>query len=163
MVTDQEQEMSSELEAVKEELEGLKREREVNSRESEARDEIIIKLEKALAERDGEIATLKQSLTDAESETAELGETLAQAVARYKDLIVQSNAGVLVELITGSTVAEVDESLKNAQVLVERVRQEVEAEAAKTKVPAGAPQRALLDVSALSPREKIQYAIGGNR
>jgi len=76
--------------------------------------------------------------------------------------VVQANPGVLAELITGDTVEEVNESLKNAQVLVDRVRQEMEAEASKTRIPAGAPQRAPLDLSALSPREKIQYAIGGS-
>ena len=55
-----------------------------------------------------------------------------------------------------------NESLKNARALMERVRQEMEAEAAKTRVPAGAPQRAPLDLSALSAREKIQYALGGS-
>ena len=77
--------------------------------------------------------------------------------------MVDSNPGVFAELIAGDTIDEVNESLKNAQVLVERVRQEIESETAKTKVPVGAPQRVPLDLSALSPREKIQYAIGGNR
>ena len=64
-------------------------------------------------------------------------------------------------ITTGDTIEEVNESLKNALALVERVRQEMEAEASRTKVPAGAPQRAPLDLSELSPREKIKYAMGG--
>jgi hypothetical protein len=87
---------------------------------------------------------------------------LPQAVAAYKELVVQANPGVLAELITGDTIDEVNESLENARILMDRVRQEIEAEAAKTRVPAGAPQRAPLDLSALSPREKIKYAIGGS-
>jgi hypothetical protein len=77
--------------------------------------------------------------------------------------VIQANPGVLAEIITGDTVEEVNESLKHARSLVERVRQEMEAEASRTRIPAGAPQRVPLDLSALSPREKIQYAIGGSQ
>ena len=161
MVTDQEQELIDELEAVREELEGMKHEQEIRARELESRGTVISKLEQALADRDVEIAALKQAVTEAESKITELSGALAQAVAEYKTLVVQSNPGILAELITGETVDEVNESLKKARALIERVKQEMEAETAKTMVPAGAPQRMPMDLSALSPREKIQYAIGG--
>ena len=163
MVTDQEQELIDELEAVREELEGMKHEQEIRARELESRGTVISKLEQALADRDVEIAALKQAVTETESKITELSGALAQAVAEYKTLVVQSNPGILAELITGETVDEVNESLKKARTLIEKVKQEMEAETAKTRVPAGAPQRMPLDLSALSPREKIQYAIGGNR
>ena len=83
-------------------------------------------------------------------------------MATYKEIVVQANPGVLAEMITGDTIEEVNESLKNARAIMERVRQEMEAEAARTRIPAGAPQRAPLDLSALSAREKIQYAIRGS-
>jgi len=67
------------------------------------------------------------------------------------------------ELLTGDTIEAINESLKSALALIDRVKQEIEAEASRTKVPTGAPQRAPLDLSVLSPREKIQYAIGGKR
>ena len=51
--------------------------------------------------------------------------------------------------------------VEKAKALVSRVKQGVEAEVSLAKVPAGAPERTLPDLSALSPREKIQYAIGG--
>ena len=161
MVTDQEQELIDELEAVREELEGMKHEQEIRARELESRGTVISKLEQALADRDVEIAALKQAVTETESKITELSGALAQAVAEYKTLVVQSNPGILAELITGETVDEVNESLKKARALIEKVKQEMEAETAKTRVPAGAPQRMPLDLSALSPREKIQYAIGG--
>ncbi|MDO8569064.1 MAG: hypothetical protein Q7R57_10195, partial [Dehalococcoidales bacterium] len=91
------------------------------------------------------------------------GKSLSQAVAGYKSLVIQSNPGMLPELINGNTVDEVDESLKNARAIIDRVRQELEAEASRTRVPAGAPQRSPFDLSTLSPREKIQYAIGGKK
>jgi uncharacterized protein (DUF3084 family) len=162
MVTEKEQGNTDELEATGGKIEKLKQENEALTQELKSRDAAIIRLEQALATKDSEIVALKQALDEAERKLAELGQALAQAVASYKALVVQANPGLLAELITGDTVEEVNESLKNAQTLVERVRQEMEAEASKTRIPAGAPQRAPLDLSALSPREKIQYAIGGH-
>ncbi|MFC2001794.1 hypothetical protein ACFLUZ_04745 [Chloroflexota bacterium] len=162
-MTDQEKELTDEPEASRGELEGLKKEREALTRELESRGATIAGLQQAQVNRDSEIVALKQVVSEAENKLANLSDALAQAVASYKDMVVKTNPGVLAELITGDTVDEVNESLKNAQALVDRVRQEMEAEAAKTKVPAGAPQRAPLDLSALSPREKIQYGIGGKR
>lgn len=162
MVTEKEQGNTDELEATGDETDILKRENEALTRELNSRDAAIIRLERTLATKDSEIVALKQALEEVERKLAELGQALSQAVASYKALVVQANPGVLDELITGETVEEVNESLKNAQTLIERVRQEMETEASKTRIPAGAPQRTPLDLSALSPREKIQYAIGGH-
>ena len=162
MVTEKEQEKADEVESGGDELDSLKQENESLARELKSRDATIVRLEQALAGKDSEIAALKQALDEAERKMSELGGALAQAVAAYKELVVQANPGVLAELITGDSIEEVNEALKNAQALVDRVRQEMEAEAAKTRVPAGAPQRAPIDLSSLSAREKIQYAIGGS-
>jgi uncharacterized coiled-coil protein SlyX len=130
----------------------------VASKESElgAKDSRIAELEQAVADRDSQIAALNQSLAELESK-------LSQAVASYKALVVKSNPAVPEELIAGDSIEEIDASLANAQVLIERVRQELEVEIAAAKIPAGAPLRAPLDFSALSPKEKIQYAIGERR
>lgn len=162
MVTQKEQEEANELEATGDETEVLKQENETLARELKSRDATIVSLEQALAGKDAEIAALKQALGEVERKLTGLEEALAQAVASYKVLIVQNNPGVLADLITGNTVEEVNESLKNAQTLVERVRQEMEEEVSRARIPAGAPQRVPPDLSALSPREKIQYAIGGS-
>jgi hypothetical protein len=44
---------------------------------------------------------------------------------------------------------------------MEKARREIEADALRAKIPAGAPQRIPPDMSALSSREKIQYGLGG--
>lgn len=163
MVTEKEPELIDELEAAKGQAEELKQQKETLTRQLESRDAVITRLEKALAAKDSELATLKQSFTEAEKKSVELEKALAQAVSSYRAMIVESNPRVLAELITGDTIDEVNESLKNARALIDKVKQEMEAEVSRTKVPAGAPQRAPLDLSVLSPRDKIQYAIGGNR
>jgi septal ring factor EnvC (AmiA/AmiB activator) len=160
MVTEKEQVTSQEA-GSEDEVAALRLENEALSREMEARVAHIARLEQTLAGKDAEIDNLKQSLKDAGQALAETGRALAGAVAAYKELIVQANPGLLAELVTGDTIEAVDGSLKQARALVEKVRQEMEAEAARTRVPAGSPQRAPLDLSGLSAREKIQYAIGG--
>ncbi len=89
--------------------------------------------------------------------------SLAEAVASYKAVVVQTNPEVIEELISGDTIEAISESLEKAKTLVSRVRQGVEAEISLAKVPAGAPERTSPDLSTLSPREKIQYAIGGKK
>jgi len=161
-VADKEQRLLAELEATGQELEGVKQEKEALTRGIESRDATITTLEQAVAGKDSELDTLKQTLTESEKKLNDIGDALAQAVASYKALVVESNPQVLPELITGDTIDAVNESLENAKALVDRVKQGMEEEASRTKVPAGAPQRIPPDLSVLSPREKIQYAIGGS-
>jgi len=125
-------------------------------RELAAKDSRISELEQAVADRDNQVAVLNQSL-------AELESRLSQAVEAYRALVVKANPAVPEELVSRDSIEEIDGSLANAQVLVDRVRRELESEIAAAKIPAGAPLRTPLDFSALSPKEKIQYAIGERR
>ena len=162
-MTDEEiQALQDELESIGEELEGLKA-------ELATRDARITELETAVAEKDERLSLanagineLERAVTGAEEKLTELNNTLSQTVSSYRALVIKSNPGVE-ELISGDTIEAIDESLEKAKALIGRVRQGLEAEMAATKVPAGAPQRAPTDLGALSPREKIQYAIGGKR
>jgi predicted RNase H-like nuclease (RuvC/YqgF family) len=158
MVTDK----NSETADSGDEEEAQKQENEELEREVKGRDATILRLEQERAERDSEIASLKQAMEEAESRIDELGEALAKAVAAYREQVIQGNPGVPADMVTGETVEEIDESVKKGLALVEKVRQEMEAEAAKTRIPGGAPPRTPIDLSGLSAREKIRYAIGGS-
>ncbi|MBA7643568.1 hypothetical protein ES703_51299 [subsurface metagenome] len=143
-----------------EELEGL------IAKKDEAlatRDQRISELEQALASKDEQIAALTQSAAELEQKRAELEESLAQVISSYRALAVKYNPGVPEEQVVGDSIEEIDRSLASAQALINRVRQELEAEMAAARIPAGAPQRTPADLSALSPRDKIQYAIGERR
>ena len=142
------------------ELEALVAQKGEELTETNAR---IVELEQAVAGRDSEIATLKQSKAESDEKLTTIGNSMTEAVASYKALVVQANPGVPEELITGDSIEAIDQSLGNARSLVFKVKQGLEIEASKIKVPAGAPERTPPDLSALSPREKIQYAIGGRR
>ena len=146
--------------ASEEEVETLKEENEKLLRGLKDREAIILRLEQEKAERDGEITALKEALADAEDRINKVNEDLAKAIAAYREQVIQGNPGVPADMITGETVEEIDESLKKALALIEKVRQEMEAEASKMRIPGGAPQRTPIDLSGLSAREKIQYAIG---
>ena len=135
------------------ELEGLVANKE---RELAVKDSRISELEQAVASRDNEIADLKQQVT-------ELDARLSQAVSAYRAQVVKSNPGVPEELVTGDSIEAIDKSVEDARVLIDKVRKELDAELTGVRVPAGAPQRRTLDLSALSPKEKIQYAIGERR
>ncbi len=162
-MADKEQELTEELEATREEMEKLKQERGTLARELESKDATITELEQAVSGKESELVTLKEALVESDRKLTDVNNSLAQAVASYKGLVVEANPEVPAEMVTGDTIAEIDESLENARSLVDRVRQGIEAETSRIKVPVGAPQRGTPDLSVLSPREKIQYAIGGKR
>ena len=162
-MADEEKELTDELEATRDELARLKQEKEELIRELESKNAAITGLEQTVASKDSEITILKQAIAESEQKLTEINDTLAQAVVSYKSLVVETHPEIPADLITGDTIEAINESLENARALIDKVKQGIEAEASRTKVPAGAPQRVPLDLSVLSPREKIQYAIGGKR
>ena len=160
-MADEEKVMTDGLEALRGELESVRQQKEALARELGARAATISELQETLTAREAEIAGLKQTITESEGKLGEISGYLSEAVASYRELVVTAHPEIPSELITGDSVESVDGSLRNAKALVDKVKQGIEAETARTRVPAGAPPRAPLDLSVLSPREKIQYAIGG--
>lgn len=128
----------------------------------------IAELESLLTERDEKLGLAYARVTELEQIAAGLdekltkaGDALSQAIASYRALVTESNPDIIQELITGDSIEEINESLEKGKTLIVKVRKGLEEENATIRVPAGAPQRTPLDLSILSPREKIQYAIGG--
>jgi chromosome segregation ATPase len=117
-------------------------------------------LQQIVAEKDSEITTLKQAVAEADESLNKLGESFKQAVAGYKTLVIQSNPDVPEELVTGDSVEAINDSLTSAKDLVSKIRKGMESEISLARVPAGASERTPPDLSALSSREKIQYAVG---
>jgi len=156
--TDQNQDELSQVKERVAELENLIAQK---GRELASRDTRISELEQAAASLESEITTLKQALSESDDSLNKLNESLNQAIASYKALVIQSNPDVPEELIAGDSIEAIDNSLASAKELVTKVRKGIEAEISLTRVPIGAPERTVPDLSALSPREKIQYAVGG--
>ncbi len=122
----------------------------------------VSKLEQVIAAKDGDIAALKQTKAEADEKLKDFGDSLSQAVAGYKALVIEANPRIPAELIGGDTIATIQDSLKRASALVDKVKQGLEAEVMSARVPPGAPVRTPPDLSGLSASEKIRYAIGGN-
>ncbi len=152
MVTEKEKETNEEIEA-------LRRENERLSHEVDSGQVALKKLKETLAARESEVAALQQSLSGSEEKACGLGKALGEAIGKYREMLVQANPGILAEMISGESIEAIDGSLKQARTLVERVKQGMETEAAKTRIPAGSPPRTAPDLSGLSPREKIQYGM----
>ncbi len=127
--------------------------------ELNARGARIIRLEQDIATNESEIVALKIELDGLKQAVDARDRAMALAVVDFKQTIVEANPGLPPELIAGDTIAAVKESLYNARAIVEKVRQEMDAAAARARIPAGAPQRLAPDLSGLSPREKIQQGL----
>jgi chromosome segregation ATPase len=154
---------------------------EVAPEEITAEDPRIAELEAQLASRDAEFGKIKEDLnkqvetvlsqekelTDlrtaasaAEERIAELSGSLTEAVSRYKERLYSAHPELLENMLTGETIKEVDGSLESALALVDRVKTHVAEKAKEVTVPAGSPERTGPDLSAMSAKEKIAYAIG---
>jgi archaellum component FlaC len=160
MTTEKEQEKQREVDTQGEEKARLRQENEALNASLQERDTRMIALEQNLAARESENAALKQELEDARHAMDGLSQVVARTIDTYKEAVIHANPGLPAEMISGATVEDINESVGKARAILQRVRQEMEAEAARTRVPAGAPPRALPDLSALSAREKIQYGLG---
>jgi len=143
---------------------------ELNQKQNPEGESSATELESLLAQKDEELAKanariveLDQALAESNERLTAISSSLTEAVASYRAMLVQANPEVLEELITGDTIESINESLSKAKTLISKVKQGLEAEISSARVPAGAPPRTPPDLSALSPREKIQYAIGGRK
>ena len=105
------------------------------------------------------IARLEQDISSRDSELAAVKGSLAGAVAKYRAAVLSGAPDIPQELVKGESVADIDASLQLAQGIVSKVRQQLESEAETKSVPTGAPPRTPQDLSALSPAEKIAYAL----
>lgn len=123
----------------------------------------VTELQNLMAKKDEELAQANARLAEIKEAVANTDRMLAQAVTSYKAMVVKANPGIPEELVTGNTVDEVNTAVTQATTLVNKVKQGLAAEMAATRVPAGAPERTSVNLEALTPREKIQYALGGKK
>jgi chromosome segregation ATPase len=119
----------------------------------------LAELEQTVASRDNEIAGLKQSKGEVEARVHDLNRALTEAVVSYRAMVVQANPEIEA-LVSGDTIEAINQAVSQAKALVSKVRQGLEAEISLTRIPAGAPERTVSELS-LSPREKIQAALAG--
>jgi hypothetical protein len=130
-------------------------------------------VEAAMARKDALIAELQQQLSEAReagevtaAELARLRDAHAAATAKYLEAVRLANSHLPAEVISGSSIEEIDASVQRARVIAESVKKLLAAQSTETRVPAGAPPRTQLPLEMLSPRDKIIAGIqqkGGKR
>ena len=104
---------------------------------------------------EAELAEARGALEREQATRQRLEADLAVAVESCRAALLASAPELPAELVQGGTVAELEASFAQAKAMAERVRQQVESEAAQERVPAGAPPRRGVDASALSSQQKI--------
>jgi RNA processing factor Prp31 len=112
-----------------------------------------------LAELESALNETKQSLAARTGDYDRLKAALDDTVSAYRKLAVSSSPLYSDDIISGSTVEEIDASIKKVNGLVKKMRSTLEAELKDLTIPAGAPERSGPDLSGLSPRDKIKYGI----
>jgi regulator of replication initiation timing len=116
--------------------------------------------EEALAQRDRSLEQRSQELEAARASLSELQARAEGAASRYRELLLKSEPSLPSDLVTGTSVEDVDESAERARRTVARVRQHLEEEARAVRIPAGAPGRVSNnDAGELSPAEKIRLGL----
>ncbi len=115
---------------------------------------------------EGRVAELEEQLEQSEVRLREKGEklssaqkSLAEAVSRYRTMLLESMPEAPESMVAGETVEEIDRSFDEARALVHQVRREVEEKLARERLPAGSPTRGPANFSALTPMEKIRSAL----
>lgn len=106
-----------------------------------------------------EIERLTTLVSEQESELNGLREQVQSTMDRYRSALIAGAPDLPEELIQGGTIEELDRSMESARKIVEKVASRLETRAPEARVPSGAPPRRPADLSGLSAREKIMYAI----
>ncbi len=148
--------MTQELMATQEELAAARAELErlqETAADSEAR---AAHVESQLTQANEEIELAR---SEREAREQDLTAQLQSAADRYRELALEQAPELPGELVSGATVAEVDEALQRARETVSKVRGHLESQAQAGKVPVGAPPRSEPDLSGLSTEEKVAYGL----
>lgn len=137
--------------------------------ERKAKDDSLAKVKEltgALEKKDLTIADLESKRGELEQSSQTLAAEVAAtrkdrdaAVAQYLSMAKALNPAIPEGIIAGATIEDINESINKGKAIVEAVKKTMEAEAAGTKVPAGAPARSAISTESMSPREKIAAGI----
>ena len=126
------------------------------------KDTRIVKLEAQVTEFTTQLEGRTKELEASAAELATVNQAKGEAVAKYLGMAKAHNPAIPEGIIGGETIEEIEQSVEKGKAIVEAVKKTMEAEAAGTKVPAGAPPRGEISLEGLSPREKIAAGIQQN-
>jgi hypothetical protein len=136
-------------------LEKLRLEKQELTGNLAARDSRIVELEQAAAAVQSESAALREKVAELDSGLNTTRESLTRAVAGYRTMLLSANPEIPAEMVVGDTLEAIELAVSGARALIGKVKEQIEKNSARVKIPAGAPQRTAPDLSGLSAREKI--------
>ena len=115
-----------------------------------ARQEHQGEMDAARQEHEGELSALRARLVDAQQERLDI---------HRRALLAEHGGQVVAELVTGSTVDELEASVESARAAYARVLEAARRELGATSVPVGASPRGEPSGEELSPIAKITAAL----
>lgn len=121
--------------------------------------ERLVATEAQTGQLERELAEARQALEAREAVVSSLEARLKATLDKYRAALLASAPEVPQEMVQGQTSEELEASLARAREMVERIKRQVEAKAARERVPAGSPPRSPASASYLTPREKILYGL----
>ena len=150
---------ADELTAIKAQLDEEKTARATLEETLAGKDTRVAELEAQVTEFTTQLEGKTRELEASAAELATVNQAKGEAVAKYLDMAKALNPTIPEGIIAGESIEEINESINKGKAIVEAVKKTIEAEAAGTKVPAGAPTRGEISLEGLSPREKIAAGI----
>jgi len=154
--TQNEASTNEELDAIKAQLEEEIKANATLKEAADKKDFVIADLETKRGELESSLSEAKKQ---SEALTTSLKDARDQAVAKYATMAKALNPTIPEGMISGETIEELDASVEKAKGLVSSVKQSLESEASKAKVPAGAPTRGAISLEGMSSRDKIAAGI----
>ena len=103
---------------------------------------------------------LRANFKRVEAVNIKLQQELKDDTTKYKEALLKANPEVPEELIHGSSVEELDQSVIIAQAVVEKIKSRVEE---TSRIPSGAPVRSGANAENMSSHEKIIYGLQQSR
>lgn len=116
-------------------------------------------LQARVTELEAQLEESENGRREGKQQLATTRKSLAEAVSRYRTLLLDGMPEAPESLVVGETVDEVDRSFAEAKALVQQVRRDVEQNLAKQRLPAGSPTRTPANFSTLTPMDKIRHAL----
>ena len=116
-------------------------------------------LEAALQEKEAALSEAQKNLDARSRDYDQLKATLDDAVKAYRKLAISTSPLYSEDVISGTSIQEINASIQKVNGLVKKMRTSLESELKSLIIPAGAPERSGPDLSGLSPRDKIKQGI----
>ena len=116
-------------------------------------------LEAALQEKEAALSETQKNLDSRSRDYDQLKATLDDAVKAYRKLAISTSPLYSEDVISGTSIQEINASIQKVNGLVKKMRTSLESELKSLIIPAGAPERSGPDLSGLSPRDKIKQGI----